>query len=464
MNGIDPRRVRDAALRRKALKVLHCLAAMSLLSLGIGPAVANPQAGHSERRIIVAIAEKPDPAPASGSSMRGYATLPDYAGSQRTRATAKRIADAHGLTEIAAWTIEPLQFRCMLYELPSSVDREVMLAELRKDRRVKLAEPLREYSTLSNTMPKLTAPSVQGAASSAFNDPYFKLQDGFASIQAGEAQQWATGKRISIAVIDTAVDASHPDLHGQVVEQRDFVDGNQNKQIAERHGTEVAGVIAALANNRVGIVGVAPSATIHAYRACWSLQADGATASCNTFTLAQAIAAAIQSKVDVINLSLGGPRDPLLDQLIERALADGRIVVGAMPADAASDGFPTGIAGVIGVRSSERSRIAADDDSDSHADIDAVVAPGLDILTLVPGGSFDYASGSSLAAAHVSGTIALLLQMSPQLDSQHVLGLLKGSTNEPHRSINACVALNNLLAKGVCSLGEPLPGEPNVHG
>lgn len=456
MTGIDSRRMRDAALRGKTIRALHGLALLSSLMVASGHAVANPQAGHSERRIIVAIAEKPDPAPASGSSMRGYAALPDYAGSQRTRATARRIADAHGLTEIAAWTIEPLQFRCMLYELPDATDRSELLAELRKDRRVKLAEPLREYSTLANTMPKSATPSAQGTESSGFNDPYLRLQSGFATIHAAQAQQWATGQRISVAVIDTAVDSGHPDLAGQVVEQRDFVDGDANKPVSERHGTEVAGVIAALANNELGIVGVAPAASIHAYRACWSSQTDGAAARCNTFTLAQALAAAIQSKAKVINLSLGGPRDPLLDQLLERALADGRIVVGATPADPVADGFPTGIAGVIGAQSIRQ--------SNANPSADAVAAPGMDILTLTPGGSFDYASGSSLAAAHVSGTVALLLQMSPRLDGQRVLGLLRDSRSQPSNSINACTALHLLAKEGVSCGSEPLLGEPDENG
>lgn len=456
MTGTNSLRERDAALRGKAIRVLHGLALLSLVMAGSGHAIANPQAENSERRIIVAIAEKPDPAPTSGSSMRGYAALPDYAGSQRTRATATRIADAHGLTEIAAWTIEPLQFRCMLYEVPASSSREEMLDRLRKDRRVKLAEPLREYSTLSNTLPKSAMPSAHSAESSGFNDPYIGLQNGFATIHAGQAQQWATGQRISVAVIDTAVDSSHPDLAGQVVEQRDFVEGDASKSVAERHGTEVAGVIAALANNELGIVGIAPAASIHAYRACWSSQTDGAAARCNTFTLAQALAAAIQSKAEVINLSLGGPRDPLLDQLLERALADGRIVVGAAPADPVADGFPTGIAGVIGVQSIKQ--------SNAIPSADAVAAPGLDILTLTPGGRFDYGSGSSLAAAHVSGTIALILQMSPRLDGQRVLGLLRGSSAKPDNSINACAALSLLAKEGVSCGGESLPGEPDVHG
>lgn len=411
---------------------------------------------NTDRRIIVAITEKPDAGAAIGSSPRGYAGLPDYSGSQRTRAAARRIAEANGLVEIAAWTVEPLQIRCMLYEVPASSSREEMLDRLRADRRVRLAEPLREYMTLNTVSVDSPPVDASAAGTSRFNDPYAALQSGFSVIDAARAQQWATGKHVSVAVIDTAVDATHPDLQGQVAEHRDFVGDAVPVQASERHGTEVAGVIAALANNRIGIVGVAPAASIHAFRACWSSPQESASARCNSFTLAQALAAAIQSRAEVINLSLGGPRDPLLDELLGHALAAGQIVVAALPADPALNGFPSTLDGVIGVRTINQSNTGG---------ASVVSAPGTDILTLEPGGSFDYASGSSLAAAHVSGTLALLLQASPGVDAERALGLLRESSTNPADAINACMALRlQLKQTGAACTDSPQPEAGHERG
>ncbi len=448
--------LRNACPLRRAIRRIGPWTTALLMFMTSVAAFAHSIEAQVDRRIIVAIAEKPDAIAGSGSSARGYAGLPDYAGSQRTRAAARRIADAHGLVEIAAWTIEPLQLRCMLYEVPASSSREEMLDRLRADRRVKLAEPLREYTTLNAVRVDSLPAEASASNTSRFNDPYAALQSGFSVIDAARAQQWATGKHVSVAVIDTAVDATHPDLQGQVVEQRDFAGDAVPVQASERHGTEVAGVIAALANNRIGIVGVAPAASIHAFRACWSSPQDAASARCNSFTLAQALAAAIQSRAQIINLSLGGPRDPLLDELLGRAVAAGQIVVAALPADPALNGFPTTLDGVIGVRTINQ----------SHAGGATVVsAPGIDILTLEPGGSFDYASGSSLAAAHVSGTIALLLQASPDVDAERALGLLRNSSTIPGDAINACMALRlQMKQAGVSCTDKPQPGAGHERG
>jgi subtilisin family serine protease len=94
----------------------------------------------------------------------------------------------------------------------------------------------------------------------------------------------ATGRKVTVAVVDSGIESNHPDLAGQVAVEENFVDGQ--KYVAELHGTAVAGVIAARAGNGVGIEGVAPDARLLALRACW--QAGSATR-CNSFTLAKAI-------------------------------------------------------------------------------------------------------------------------------------------------------------------------------
>ncbi|MCB1575383.1 MAG: S8 family serine peptidase, partial [Xanthomonadales bacterium] len=166
-------------------------------------------------------------------------------------------------------------------------------------------------------------------------------------------------------------------------------------------------------------------------------------ARCNSFTLAQALAAAIRSPARVINLSLGGPHDALLGELLEHAVARGTIVVGAVAPDAGIPGFPVSTKGVIAVDSSG---------APGSSVVTALHAPGEEILTLEPGGHYDYASGSSLAAAHVTGAIALLLQVSPRLDASRIVSLLRNSARHEDGAIDACIAVSAASGhQGTCS-------------
>jgi subtilisin family serine protease len=395
--------------------------------------------------IVVAVADKPDPAFAAGATPRGYSGLPSYSGSERTAAVAARMATEFGLREVSAWTIEPLRLRCMVYEIPESADRDQMIDRLGRDPRVRIAQPLQEFET--STAPDAGVAGVAPAVPDmhVYNDPYIDLQRNFSLIGGAAAQRWTSGEGMHIAIIDTGIDANHPDLGGRVIGHADFVGADELPAAMDRHGTEVAGVIAAVANNRIGIVGVAPDARLFAYRACWSVQANASRARCNSYTLALALGAAIASDARIINLSLGGPRDPLLEQLVGYAVERGRIVVGAVPANRRIDGFPVGIKGVISVGAAE----------DPPLDGKALSAPGRDILTLFPGGHFDYASGSSLAAAQVTGAVALLLSLDSRLDSEALYGLLKRSQAQPGGSINVCKAALEL--RGMAgSCGQPL--------
>ncbi|MBT9493726.1 MAG: S8 family serine peptidase [Paucibacter sp.] len=365
--------------------------------------------------IVLAIDDLAEPAPLVGATPRArYSAGPGYAGGLRAAAVAGQIATEHQLHEQAFWRIAPLQWRCMLYRLPAGVDAADLLARLALDPRVRLAQPLNEFETL---------------AAPGYNDPYLPLQTGLTAIEASAAQQWTRGEGQRVALIDTGVDADHPDLAGRIKVQRDFGQPRLGPG-GERHGTEMAGVIAAVANNGLGIVGVAPGAQLLVYRACWQADVEKAgpgPARCNSFTLAQALGAALADEADIINLSLGGPADPLLARLLSLALARGAIVVGAVPPSGRLDGFPAGVPGVLAVSSAEA------------AVPGTLVAPGRDILSTQPGGHYGYASGSSLATAHVSGALALLRSAAPGLSGEQALALLAGSV-----PIKVCAALRRL--------------------
>jgi subtilisin family serine protease len=424
------------------------------LALLVGGAPAATLAVPAEEEfVIVAVDDTAETAPSPGSTPRARYGSTGYAGSTRAEAAAHALAQQHRLQEHSSWRIAPLQWRCMLYRLPAGVDRKVVLAQLAADARVQLVQPLNQFSTLATSTSTSTStsttattstpprPVVASAATPGYDDPYVGLQRGFITIQAAAAQRWSQGDGVRVALIDSGVDADHPDLAGRIGRQRDVV-GAQASAGGERHGTEMAGVIAAVANNQRGIVGVAPQARLWVYRACWAVAQGGS--SCNSFTLAKALGAAIADGVDIINLSLGGPADPLLQRLVEYSISRGTIVVGALPAGGGSLGFPANVPGVLSVASSDESPGPSPPPALRHA----LAAPGRDILTLAPGGGYGYASGASLAAAHVSGAVAVLRALQPGLDAATAHQWLGGAT--AHTPIDLCQAVRRLRPAATC--------------
>jgi hypothetical protein len=374
---------------------------------GAAPATAEASAPDGARDIVVTVLNPVSPPAAhAGSNVLGYGATDHYRNGQRAMSTLAALERRYGLREITGWPIKPLGVYCAVLRPEPGADREALLAALSRDGRVRIAEPLHEYELYAHS-----------SAAVRYNDPYVGMQRGFAEIDAAAAQAASKGRGVDIAIVDTGVDVAHPDLKGRIRGTYNMVDNDPVAFNGDRHGTEVAGVIAAVGDNHLGIVGVAPQATLSVYKACWQAGGGGA-ARCNTLTLAKALAALIDAAPRIVNLSLGGPADPLLEQLLVALLRQDRIVVVAMPPDGRIGGFPAATPGVIVVRSARSPGMAAG----------AVAAPGDDILTTQPNGRYDFASGSSLAAAHVSGIAALLISLSPDLETDAVRRILRGSS------------------------------------
>jgi len=411
--------------------IVHaCLVSLVIVGAGTkvsfaatpGEAVSAVSESH-HGRVVVTFANEPHQTPApAGSTGRRY-TGDGYLLAQSAHHQAKRVATKYSLKEVANWPIRSLAIHCVVYEIPDGRSVAEVVAALSKDANVALAEPLSEFHTLSDTQP--TTPS--------YNDPLYDLQTNLTTLGIVSAHQHAQGAGVRIALIDTGVDTRHPDLHGRIAHTRSFIDERASSAASYRHGTAMAGVIAAVANNHIGIVGIAPLAELEVFEACWQLRPDSDDAVCNTFTLAKALAAALDAEVPLVNLSIAGPPDPLLSALIEAAMKKGVIFVGA--ATESADAFPIGVRGVIAAQ-----------DMESPLRSDAFSVPSNHVLTLRPDGQYDFESGTSVAAAEVTGVIALLMSSAnSRPTTSEIVSLLKETEGtQTSALVNANAALEKL--------------------
>ncbi len=396
---------------------------------------SGPQEAGLEDQILLTVKEPNAHAlRLTGAPGKSYLKRRGYRGSPEIEQVLADIADQYSLTRLDGWRIRSLGVYCEVYpvadrnRLPGIIDR------LTADPRVESVQPMNTFEVMAT----------------GYDDPYFELQSAAQTMEIASAHRFASGKGIKVAVVDTGIDDRHPDLRGQVYLSRNFVDTGRAVR-SDMHGTAVAGVIASAANNQTGIVGMAPGVSVLGLKACWPLSARAVSARCSTFTLAKAIGFALDAGADVLNLSLTGPPDPLLTRLVEAAIRRGMIVVTAHPG---SDevGFPGSVRQVLIVESAEDMKPGYGSDTTSGADVYRLAAPGHDILTTAPDSGYEFLSGSSLAAAHVSGVAALLLEHSRDLSPQRVAEVLQASGNDRDdvKIVNACAALAQLIQSAEC--------------
>ena len=243
-----------------------------------------------------------------------------------------------------------------------------------------------------------------------------------ADIDAPEAWAISTGSAaVKVAVIDTGIDYTHPDLAANYAGGYDFLTPDADPMDDHGHGTHVSGTIAAAMNNLTGspaeeegAVGIAPQSRVLAYKVC------NANGGCTDFAIEQAIARAIADGAKVINMSLGGVEfSQSLDDAVQDAWSAGLVVV----AGAGNDGgtglfYPAAYDNVVSVGASDEDDLRASfSNFGSWVDI---AAPGNVILSTFPmvqcslsttpgdTGCYAYNSGTSMATPHVAGAAALV--------------------------------------------------------
>jgi subtilisin family serine protease len=236
-----------------------------------------------------------------------------------------------------------------------------------------------------------------------------------------EAHKVATGKAVKVAIIDTGIDGEHPELKGSVSKNYDAVDAGPDAPT--RHGTAMAGVIA----SKIELTGIAPRVDILSARA-FAPPSDGGGASGTTFAIIKAMDWAYKSGARVYNLSFAGPKDPVLIRALDALAEYNTIMIGA--AGNAGPGkppaYPAAHPGVIAV--------TATDQNDglytmaNRGSYVAVAAPGVDIITTTPGNRYELMSGTSIATAHVTGVVALVLERHPDMKADAIAQLLANAS------------------------------------
>jgi hypothetical protein len=214
------------------------------------------------------------------------------------------------------------------------------------------------------------------------------------------------GTNVLVAMIDSEVDQKHPDLVGTIVDRLEPIGLEFKPQL---HGTAMAG---AMASHR-RLTGVAPGARILAVNA-FGTDSDGAYGT--TEQILKGIDWAINKGARVINMSFAGPRDPLVQLALKKAYEKGIVLIAAAgnAGPQSEPLFPAADPNVIAVTATDiNDGLLAQANRGRHI---AVAAPGVDILVPAPNAQYQITSGTSVAAAHVSGVAALLIERKPDAD------------------------------------------------
>jgi len=361
-----------------ALALLACAAQPSRAQ---DPPTALETRPDTQERDILVMLRMPAPHYRPNANYAGR--YDDRAAEAARHRVAAQIARENGLELIEGWPMPLIGVDCFVMRVGDGKPVARAIEQVSRNRMVAWAQPLHSYDTL---------------ASGPAGDPLFAAQPAASQWHLADLHKIATGKGVTVAIIDSKIEVGHPDLSGQFIADRDFV--TQASRPPELHGTAVAGVIGAKPRNGIGIVGVAPGAKLLALRACTEdKRRPGVTASsCNSLTLAKAIQFALERRADVINMSLSGPQDRLLAMLIDLALQRSITVVAAFDPRREGGGFPASSQGVVAVAEETLPSVPNR----------VYRAPGRDIPTTEPGGKWSLVNGSSFAAAHVSGLVALL--------------------------------------------------------
>lgn len=262
-----------------------------------------------------------------------------------------------------------------------------------EDERVRIHAPV-SLSPRKLSVPQNTAPTI----------PW-----GVKNVRAPALWARTTGRRVKIGVIDTGIDFFHPDLRGRISRGINLIHRSMLPHDDNGHGTHIAGTIAA-SGGQGGMLGVAPNAIIH------PVKAFDHNGTAYVSDIIAGIDWCVRNRMDIINMSFGMRQYSVaLHEAVRRAQQAGVVIVASSGNDGkrATIDYPARFPSTISVGATTRTNRVAPF-SNRGADID-IYAPGEKIHSTWMGGKYNELSGTSMATSHVSGVIALMKELRPDL-------------------------------------------------
>jgi len=305
----------------------------------------------------------------------------------------------YGLQQISSTTIALLNLRIVRARFPSNITPGRAM-QISNDPRV-VAQPNYLYVPAADTAPDYA----------------------FLKLGVRRAHLTTLGQGVVVAVIDSGVDSNHPALNGAVLEEFAAVDDKSKS--SDAHGTAIASIIAA----RDGMTSVAPGAQILSIKA-FARDPKFSRTLANSFDILKGIDYAVAKNARILNLSFAGPRDPLMAQALAVAASRGVVIVAAAgnKGSNAPPAYPGAYRDVIAATATDaKDKLYK---NANRGDYIAIAAPGVDVLAAGSKNGYSLNSGTSMAAAYVTGSIALMLQNSPQLNASTAIARLAASAKD----------------------------------
>jgi subtilisin family serine protease len=298
-----------------------------------------------------------------------------------------------------------------------------------KGREAEVAAALRRDPRVLAVVPDARLKSQDWPADGVPNDPYNYVQRNLDTINVAGAWRTTTGDpSVVVAVLDTGVDLTHPDIYGvDVVAPHNVLDDTTDVYDRFGHGTHVAGTIIARADNGEGMTGMAPGVSLMPVKVLDEFGFGSLS------DVMDGIDWAANHGADIINMSLGGDLDDdeiaLFQSVVTGAHDNGALLVAAAGNDGSARRlYPASLNDVVSVAATDPLDKAASF-SQRNTAVD-IAAPGVATLSTIPRGEYDFYTGTSMAASQVSGAAALLLSARPGLVPGEAEAVLRASARD----------------------------------
>jgi hypothetical protein len=321
------------------------------------------------------------------------------------------LAQRHRLTSVESHDIPLVGTTYHRWRITDGRSISDVIRALEADGVVRHAQPNYRFTLAQTPVP------VQVPAPTARAELDQGVQYAAAKLRLSEAHRFATGEKVLVAVIDSAIDTSHPEIIDAVADRFDAI---APVGAANPHGTGMAGAIV----SRAKLMGVAPNVRLLAIRA---FNGEGDKSEATTLSLLTGIDWAVAHGARIINMSFAGPFDPDIARGLAAARQKGVVLIAA----AGNAGpkspplYPAADKNVIAVTAIDAdNRLLSAANRGKHV---AVAAPGVDVLVPAPGRAYQLTTGTSVAAAEVSGIAALLVELKPSITPDEVRKVLQST-------------------------------------